>query len=61
VENGEKEMQTMFSAISKYLALQYSGTGIEHQLAVRRNDALIVKRNNQNPSVKVLHTPSRCH
>jgi len=48
----KREMQKMFSAISKYLALQYSGTGIEQQLAVRRNDEFIVKRNNQNPSVK---------
>jgi len=39
-----REMQTMFSGISKYLALQYSGTGIEQQLAVRRNDEFIVKK-----------------
>jgi len=44
VENGENEIQTICSAISKYLALQYSGTGIEHQLAVRRNDEIIVKK-----------------
>jgi hypothetical protein len=37
-------METMFSAISKYLAVQCYGTGIEHQLAVLRNDELIVNK-----------------
>ena len=39
-------METNFSAISKYLALQYDGTGTEHHLAVRRNDQFIVKKIN---------------
>jgi len=42
----KKKMQTKFSAISKYLALQYSGTGIEYQLAVRRNDEFIANKIN---------------
>jgi len=42
----KKEMQTMFSAISKYLALQYSGTGTEQRLAVRRNEEFIMNKIN---------------
>jgi hypothetical protein len=43
---GNKEMETKFSAISKYLSLQYDGTGTEHHLAVRRNDEFIVNKIN---------------
>ena len=42
----EKEMEKMFSTISKYLSLQYNGTGIEHQLAFPRNDAFILNKIN---------------
>jgi len=39
-------METKFSAISKYLALQCNGTGTEHHLAVRRIGEFIVNKIN---------------
>jgi hypothetical protein len=48
----KKEMETMFSAVSKYLAVQCNGTGIEHQLAVLRKNDFIENKINYGLSVK---------
>jgi hypothetical protein len=43
---GKREMETLFSAISKYLALQCNGTGIERQLTVLRKDTFVENKTN---------------